>query len=79
MKNTMGIVDSADVRGSDLKENRRMKTIEYLLEDGNGEVVARGVDPEELQEKFAEFFEKDKDGALLVCWDTVVGEESKDD
>ena len=54
-----------------------MKTIEYLLEDGNGEVVARGVDPEELQEKIAEFFEKDKAGTLLVCWDTVVGEESE--
>ena len=61
------------------KGEQKMKTKKYLLEDGNGEVVARGVDPEELQEKIAEFFEKDKDGALLVCWDTVVGEENKDD
>ena len=45
-KITMGIVDSADVRWSDLKENRGMKTKKYLLGDGNGEVVARGVDPE---------------------------------
>lgn len=62
------------------KERRKeeMKTKKYLLEDGNGEVVARGVDPEEPQEKIAEFFKKDKDGALLVCWDTVVGEESED-
>ena len=59
------------------KGEQKMKTKKYLLEDGNGEVVARGVDPEELQEKIAEFFEKDKDGALLVCWDTVVGEESE--
>ena len=55
-----------------------MKTKKYLLEDGNGEVVARGIDPEELQEKIVEFFEKDQDGALLVCLDTVVGEERTD-
>ena len=63
------------------KERRKeeMKTKKYLLEDGNGEVVARGISPENLKEKIAEFFEKDQDGALLVCLDTVVGEESKDD
>jgi len=55
-----------------------MKTKKYLLEDGNGEVVARGISRENLKEKIAEFFEKDKDGALLVCLDTVVGEESED-
>ena len=61
------------------EENKNMKTKKYLLEDGNGEVVARGVGPEELQEKIAEFFEKDKDGALFVCLDTVVGEENEND
>jgi len=62
------------------KERRKeeMKTKKYLLEDGNGEVVARGISPENLKEKIAEFFEKDQDGALLVCLDTVVGEESED-
>ena len=56
-----------------------MKTKKYLLEDGNGEVVARGVSPENLKEKIVEFFEKDKDGALFVCLDTVVGEENEND
>lgn len=55
-----------------------MKTKKYLLEDGNGEVVARDISSENLMEEIVKFFEKDKDGALLVCLDTVVGEESKD-
>ena len=55
-----------------------MKTKKYLLEDGNGEVVARDISSENLMEKIVKFFEKDKDGALLVCLDTVVGEENED-
>lgn len=55
-----------------------MKTKKYLLEDGNGEVVARDISSENLMKKIVEFFEKDKDGALLVCLDTVVGEENED-
>ena len=55
-----------------------MKTKKYLLEDGNGEVVARDISSENLMKKIVEFFEKDKDGALLVCLDTVGGEENED-